>query len=208
MKNHRVLSLAVVAIFTATLSIAIGASGKQSNGDRPAYNKSGELLRPEGYRAWVLAGTDLGIEYNPGKGADSKPGVDERPGDFHNVYISPWAYKQYAATGKFPDGTIFMLETFAAKHKEPQGVVSHGFYEDQRSGLAAAVKDSHRGDGSKTIWAYYAFVGPDGVAKASAKAFPDNACYQCHLAHASNDNVWVQFYPTLRDMKMASAKEQ
>ena len=32
-----------------------------------------------------------------------------------------------------------------------------------------------------------------------AKARPDADCFQCHLKHASKDNVWVQFYPTLRD---------
>ena len=31
-----------------------------------------------------------------------------------------------------------------------------------------------------------------------AKAFPDKQCYQCHLEHGSVDNVFVQFYPTLK----------
>ena len=34
-------------------------------------------------------------------------------------------------------------------------------------------------------------------ARAAAKASPDKDCYQCHRKHASDDNVWVQFYPTL-----------
>ena len=32
----------------------------------------------------------------------------------------------------------------------------------------------------------------------AAKAFADSACYQCHLKHADDDNVWTQFYPNLR----------
>ena len=31
-----------------------------------------------------------------------------------------------------------------------------------------------------------------------AAAFPDAACYDCHIKHADDDNVWVQFYPTLK----------
>ena len=60
--------------------------------------------------------------------------------------------------------------------------------------LSANVKNSRRPDGSKTDWAYYDF--PAG--QLTAKAFLDKACYDCHLDHASDDNVWVQFYPVLR----------
>ena len=35
----------------------------------------------------------------------------------------------------------------------------------------------------------------------AAKAFPNKACYDCHLEHADDDNVWVQFYPTLRRLR-------
>jgi len=61
------------------------------------------------------------------------------------------------------------------------------------------VKNSQRPDGSKTVWAYYMFssgVFPSG--SGSAPAQPDSACYQCHLEHANDDNVWVQFYPVLQ----------
>jgi hypothetical protein len=35
----------------------------------------------------------------------------------------------------------------------------------------------------------------------SVKAHRDNECYQCHRQHADVDNVWVQFYLTLRVLK-------
>jgi hypothetical protein len=65
------------------------------------------------------------------------------------------------------------------------------------------VKNSARPDGSKTPWAYYSFTNrtaPNGPPLATAKAQPDANCYDCHLKHADRDNVWVQFYPTLRDL--------
>jgi hypothetical protein len=65
------------------------------------------------------------------------------------------------------------------------------------------VKNSARPDGSKTDWAYYDF----GLDRQSAKAFPDKACYDCHVEHAAADNVWVQFYPTLRKHRDARAKK-
>jgi hypothetical protein len=60
-----------------------------------------------------------------------------------------------------------------------------------------AVKNGKRPDRSKTDWAYYDFGSP-AKAKATASAFPDAACYDCHRKHADVDNVWVQFYPPLR----------
>jgi hypothetical protein len=41
---------------------------------------------------------------------------------------------------------------------------------------------------------------PSPVLKPSAKAHEDSECYDCHKAHARPDNVWVQFYPTLRKL--------
>lgn len=54
-----------------------------------------------------------------------------------------------------------------------------------------------------TPWAYYNFTDPSDPAKvlASATAFPDQSCANCHQLHASIDNVWVQFYPALRDAR-------
>ena len=60
--------------------------------------------------------------------------------------------------------------------------------------IEVAVKNSNRPDKSKTVWAYYMF----GLNQATAKANPDASCNQCHVKHADDDNVWVQFYPTLR----------
>ena len=78
-------------------------------------------------------------------------------------------------------------------------VVSEGLFPGKQTGIALAVKNSARPDGSKTDWAYYDFPAK----AATAKAFADKACYQCHAEHASDDHVWVQFYPTLRGAKDA-----
>jgi hypothetical protein len=67
-----------------------------------------------------------------------------------------------------------------------------------RGGAAAAFTPPSAGRRPRpgTDWAYYDFDKPT---KATAAAFRDATCYDCHLKHADVDNVWVQFYPTLRD---------
>lgn len=69
-----------------------------------------------------------------------------------------------------------------------------GFYSGDRSALEIALKDSERfAEG----WAYFDFGAGDIPA---AIAFPTAKCYDCHAEHAADDNVFVQFYPVLRDL--------
>ena len=129
---------------------------------------------------------------------------DDESRPFHNVYIDRVAYDHYARTGAFPDKTMLVLELFESRRKEPQHIVTKGQFEGNRVALEVAVKDLSRPDGSKTPWAYYDFTGKPGPAgrgvRESASAKPDESCYDCHKKHADVDNVWVQFYPTLRDL--------
>jgi hypothetical protein len=167
----------------------------------PQYDSKHELLRPEEYRGWIFVGTTIGLKYaHPGDGIKPRPSDDYTKstlGDFHNVYLDPKAYGVYVRTGEFPDGTMLVMDVYKAEQREPQNVVTGGLFPGEQKEIEVAVKNSKRPDGWKTDWAYYAF--PKG--QASAKPFPDAACYQCHLKHASDDNVWVQFYPTLRALK-------
>jgi hypothetical protein len=168
----------------------------------PQYNEAGELKRPAGFETWVFVGSNLGIEY--GEDAKKERPVEKKEAakpakgaNFHNVYINPEAYAHYARTGKFPQKTVLVLDIFKAEEREPGKIVSEGLFPGAHAGLAVAVKNSARPDGSQTDWAYYDF----GLEGKTARAFLDKACYDCHLNHADDDNVWVQFYPTLRTLR-------
>jgi hypothetical protein len=188
-----------------------GPQEKGPQGAGPQYNEKGELKRPTGFETWVFVGSNLGLEYSDDV-TKPRPVEKDAPkkaktGNFHNVYINPEAYAEYVKTGKFPEKTVLVLDIFKAEEREPRNIVSEGVFPGQPSGLAVALKDSARPDGSKTDWAYYDF----GLDRPTARAFPDKACYDCHVEHADDDNVWVQFYPTLRkhrDEKARSSKSQ
>jgi hypothetical protein len=150
----------------------------------PAYDETGALLRPEGYRRWVYVGASLGLSYAEGSGGS----VSDM---FHHVYLQPAAYDAYRRTGRFPDKTVLMLELHAAAQKVAPS--RHGRFEGERLGLEAAVKDTSR---FPEGWAYFSFG--DG-SRRGATAFPRSACFDCHRQHAAVDNVFVQFYPVLRD---------
>jgi hypothetical protein len=209
-----ILTLLAVVLAVAAMQTSVLQSEEPRPGPEPParaatgpqYSAAGELNRPADYQTWVFVGSNLGLEYDENATKD-KPAAKDVPkkakaGNFHNVYINPEAYVQYVKTGKFPEKTVLILDIFKAEERERGDIVSEGLVPGPQSGLAVAVKNSARPDGSKTDWAYYDFPKD----QATAKAFPDKACYNCHLDHADDDNVWVQFYPTLRKHRKARAK--
>jgi hypothetical protein len=149
----------------------------------PVFNGAA-LARPEGYHTWPLVGASLGLSY-----AETSQGSG--PGAFHRVYVNPSSYEAYERTGAFPDGTMFVLELYAAHEKTAPAKA--GYFEGPRMALEASVKDRRR---FRSGWAYFGF---DNGARATATAFPEDRCHSCHVAHGARDSVFVQFYPTLRD---------
>ncbi len=180
----------------------------------PKYNDKGELKLPADFQTWIFVGANMGLEYRdaaakeatPKKQSekDGKKPVEKhvKAGNFHYVYINPEAYEQYRKSGTFPEQTMLVLDIYQPEQGEPNSIVSEGLFPGKRKEIAVAVKNSTRPDGSKTDWAYYDFP-PD---QAAAQAFPNTACYDCHLEHADDDNVWAQFYPTLRKLRQDKGK--
>jgi hypothetical protein len=192
-------------IGAAALCFILAASPSKAQvqlADEPRYAPSGDLLLPNGFETWVFVGSNLGLSYTPeAAAAASAPPPRAGRQQFHNVSINKAAYDYFLANGRFPDRTVLVMQVFEAADKEPKGVLASGMFNGRRIGLEVAVKNASRPDGKTTPWAYYNFTDPSDRSKmlASAAAFPDEACANCHQRHASIDNVWVQFYPALRD---------
>jgi len=110
---------------------------------------------------------------------------------FHRVYLEPAAYDQYLRTRAFPEGTMLALSIREPARRVPPSRA--GWTEGRFAALELAVKDSGRFPGG---WAYFDF----GTDAATARALPARRCQACHAKHAAVDNVFVQFYPTLRDL--------
>lgn len=174
--NRKFLTAAFItgSMLTGTI---MAFSGQDAS--RPRF-ATGNLVRPEGYREWVYLSSGLGMNYNP------TPGGPER---FTNVFVPQWAYRQFIATGKWPDKTMFALEDRAS---ETQGSINNsGHFQTDLTGLAVEVKDENR---FPEQWAYFKFA----EAAKSAEAKPKQECWQCHHDHAAVEHTFVQFYPTLK----------
>lgn len=158
---------------------------------KPQYTKQGELKFPADFRNWIFVGAALGLSY-------SEHAEDKDQQKFTNIYITPEAYKQYERTGEFPEKTILAMPVYRQNRKQPHGDLNlQGSFEGDLLAVEVAVKDGERFDDA---WSYFDFSPADGETKLrqTSKAFPTSKCYDCHLEHASDDNVFVQYYPVLR----------
>jgi hypothetical protein len=196
-----------IVVGAAALCLTLAASPPQAQvplAGEPRYAPSGDLLLPDGFETWVFVGSNLGLSYTPDAAAAASA-PPPRPGrqQFHNVSINRAAYDYFLANGRFPDLTVLVMQVFEAAEKEPKGVLASGVFNGGRVGLEVAVKNASRPDGKTAPWAYYNFTDQSDRSKvlASAPAFPDESCANCHQRHASIDNVWVQFYAALRDRR-------
>src|SRR6202035_5830589 len=134
---------------------------------QPRFEDGNQLVRPEGYREWMFVGSNL----NMGDSDDRAPAESR----FHNIYIQPEAYRQYAATGKFPDKTVLVMEVIAAGTNA--SINKRGQFEDHPMGIKVSHKDEKRSEGR---WAYFVLIGGGGPPLAKAKPFPKEACWNCH----------------------------
>ena len=177
----------------ALLMVAVcgGApGGGDTNAPAPQFTKDNELIRPTDYREWVYLSSGLGMSYAP-SAMEMEPAFD-------NVFVHPAAYRAFLESGKWPDKTIFVLENRSAQ--QHGSINKSGHFQAGLTGVEAAVKDESR---FPDKWAYFGFGGPPSM-RASAKAFPSNACYSCHNKNGAVENTFVQFYPTL--LPVAEAK--
>lgn len=184
-KTTRILMLVTLLISIAVL----GLSGSSRPDKSAAVFEGKALVRPEGYREWIFAGSSLGLAYSQNPGQTAGPGSDL----YHNVYINPSSYREFAKTGKFPEGTVMILELARPEVKSEPGL--QGSFEKEFVALEASVKDSSRFEGG---WAYFNFTEGAGKLKAKAEPFPQSACWSCHHVNAATDHVFTQFYPVLR----------
>jgi len=188
-KTHAIIGLFCLAFL-----------GNSMSSDRPEptvrFDPDGSLWRPLGYREWIFVGSSLGLRYStPADGKSEKQGKpeDQTREVYHNVYINPYGYRKFKATGEFPDGTVLALELAEAEKKNEPGL--QGSYQRNLVGLEFSVKDRQR---FANGWSYFSFDTPEGTLKDKAKPFPKEQCWDCHHLRAATDHVFTQFYPVLR----------
>lgn len=176
------------------LAMAAPPSGATDipDSEKPKYTSDGKLIAPSAdvYREWIFVGTPL----TPNDMNDGEASFPE----FHNVYISPTAWKEWKKSGKFPEGTYMVKELTSVSTKKATS--GNGYFQGEFTGLEASIKDSKRYPAEAKGWGYYSFGHSYPLAKETAvREFA--SCAQCHVKNAAVDMVFSQYYPALRAAK-------
>ena len=186
----KTLPVSFLVCATAVLSLWGASAQERPASDGPTYTKAGELVRPADYRDWVYVTTGLGMSYGPEGAAAGRPPI------FDNVFVNRDSYRQFMASGRWPDKTIFILEL---RRAETQVSINNGGHtQGEVIAVEAAVKDRTRFP--DITWGYFDF-GRAPALTPSAPPLPTTArCYACHRENTAVDQTFVQFYPTLFDV--------
>lgn len=188
MNRTRTLVMNAAALgLVASLGLVVQGQQPQADGPRFTSATGTTVQRPTDYRAWPFIGSGLGLAYEGGAG----------PQVFTNTFVNPSSYRSFLDTGRWSNGTMFVLE-FRRSEEDTKVGKGGGRFQGELAGLEAEVKDTRFADG----WGYYNF-GRGGALTDTAAPLSANAagsCVECHTKHGAVERTFVQFYPTLLDV--------
>lgn len=160
--RYAVAGVAIAAILSITLFAQMRRVAAGPVVMATVFEGENTLLPPD-YRDWKVVDVTAHEDHH----------------SFGKAYISPGAFRDFTQTGKFPEGTVMILESARAS-----------------ASFLASVKDSSRFEGG---WGYFEFSGSEGRQASKTAALPKSAgCVACHRDRAAMDHVFTQFYPVLR----------
>ena len=181
----------------ALLAAGVQAQSASRVSDGVTYTSSGAVVRPPDYREWVYLTSGLGMSYAPeaqAAAAAAAAAGQPRPPVFDNVFVNRQSFRAFMQTGRWPEGTMFVLEL--RRGERHVSIDTGGQTQGAVMGIEAAVKDSAKYP-STGGWAYLGFGGANGLVDSAMPNPPTASCYACHGEHTAVENTFVQFYPTL-----------
>jgi hypothetical protein len=174
---------------TSRAAPGMPAPATQAKLAETVFSADGKLQRPVDYRNWRFVTSGLGMSYGPVAKAAAATGHSM----FDNVFVQPQAYDAFLRDGVWPEGTLFVLELRGTETQRPPN--NNGFFQTEFHGIEVSVKDSARFEGR---WAYFDF----GKEAPTASPEPESRCFACHVKNTAVDMTFVQFYPTLQNVKV------
>lgn len=167
---YAVATLILIGIASASVVARFSAASTPEAhraSSAPIFEGADTLVLPTDYREWIA------VRRGPSRESpDVAASGVERSVSPPTVYVNPTAFREFQASGMFPDGTVFL---WLSPHDLSElSVQPHG----GSSVLLASVKDGSRFDDG---WGFFDFTAGDGEVLARARALPDSrGCRTCH----------------------------
>ena len=204
-KKSSVLLISLIGTALVTVAVGSPATKPQHKADKmatlppqtrylPEYTASGQLMLPKNniWRDWVYLGSPL----TPNALNGGKAGFPEH----HNVYMEPGSYEIFKKTGEFPEGTIMFKELqLTLSGENPDGSRTEpserGYFPGAFNGADVSVKDTKL-YAATNGWGYFTF-GHHEPKTPTAELQPKSQCAFCHIANATKDMTFTEFYRLL-----------
>ena len=148
-RSYALAAFALLGIVSVSVLAQMRHTAPDTKPSVAVFEGRDTLLRPEGYRDWIFVGPSAGPHRS---GVDHGAASATRTAT-HSVYINPSGYREYAKTGRFPEGTLMVWESV---NREPETADRP---HKESPVLLASVKDSTRFDGG---WGFFDFTGLEG----------------------------------------------
>ncbi|HAM71106.1 MAG TPA: cytochrome P460 [Verrucomicrobiales bacterium] len=178
----------------AAAMLSLGAAPRDPERTPPSdyrFTADHRLEFPVDYREWIFLSAGRGMTY----GASANPNGSPL---FDNVFVNPRAYREFLKNGRWPDRTVFVLET--RKAATEGSINKGGQFQKEVVGIEVEIKDRRLQETEG--WGFFEFDGDRKPARQVAKGA---SCYTCHAAHGAVEQTFVQFYPTLIPVAMKHA---
>src|SRR5207249_7912618 len=106
--------IGIVGVIGVVACQAVATSQQQGppEDQLPRFAPSGQLVPPVGWEAWVMVGSSTGLSYV----AAPPPAAGAAPGMFHNVYVQPWAYREFVQTDELAIGPRLHVDEIGRAH--------------------------------------------------------------------------------------------
>lgn len=175
--------------FSFMAPLAFLLLGAAAPGPAARFTADGAFVPPADWREWVFLGAALDMSYSETPAA---PGHSM----FNTVYVDPAAWRAFKTTGRWPDGSVFILENRAAASHG--SIARQGQYQGADvMGVEAHVRDDRRFKGG---WGFFP-VESDRPSRMISASAP---CYACHEAHGAVDTTFTQFYPAAKAIAVSA----
>jgi hypothetical protein len=128
----------ILSAFALFFAIAFTQSALAQSRNGPNYSGD-KLIFPDGFRtSWLFVGSNIGLQYK-GEGRTGFAAAHANaPGPqnaFHNVYITQDGYAGFLKSKTaFPDPTMFVVDIYSAKNKEPHNILAKGTFDGDQEG--------------------------------------------------------------------------
>lgn len=159
------------------------------------FDERHRLLRPTGFEEWIFVGAAVTPRSeNPDRNAHE---------GFRSIYLDPYGWSVFRQTGHIPDGAVFVRQWVSIGARSASS--GRGYFMGETGRLEVSARSAEHFPDTPGNWGFFGF-GERDAGKAEIAAV--SLCLGCHTTASSQEMVFIEHYPLLREARERVLREQ